>query len=409
MAAQRLPVRLFNRLGRLRSAKSFADAEEALLAQARAAAGADDFGDPGFREGLRTLLVAYDEEARLSPFGRFIARAELVGILRSRLEVVAAWKREPAVLDAPIRRPIFVLGLPRTGTTALHFLLGQDPASQVLEYWIASAPRPRPPRGSWSAEPRFVEAARGLKMSYWLDPGLRAIHDLRPDGPEECRHRLLQSFTDDTFDSNASVPSYTAWFAGRDMRPSYAWHRDVLKLVQSSAPGRRWILKYPAHLKHLHVLLETYPDACIVQTHRDPAEVLPSLCSLVTRWRGIYEDGVDVAAVARWQVEMWAERLAHAQRVRAGDDPERYCDLDFREVVEDPLRAVRRIYDHFGLELTREAERRMRAFAQANPSGRHGGHRYSAEEFGLSAGELRERFADYRAGLGAGAGSPAGP
>lgn len=382
---------------RLRPPAPFTASQDHLFAAARAAAGGlDDFGGPGFRDALRVLLRAYDEEARLTPFGRFMVERLLVGALAARLSVRAALAREPALATAPIRRPLFVLGLPRTGTTALHALLARDPANQVLEYWLGAAPGPRPPRETWARDPRFRAAAAGLRFTYFLDPGLRAIHDLEPDGPDECRHLLLQCFTDDTFDSNATIPSYTTWYAKVDMRPSYAWHRDALRVIGSTSPERRWVLKYPAHLAHLHVLLETYPDACIVQTHRDPARVLPSLCSLVTGWRAIHEGAVDRCAVARWQVEMWAGRIEHAMRVRAAHDPARFCDLDFREVSAEPLSAVRRIYDRFGFELSLDAEARMRAWVAAHPRERHGVHRYDAADFGLAPGEVAERFRVYR-------------
>ncbi len=401
----RLPVRAYNAVARLRErlgrpAPRFAASEERLLETARQATGRDDFGDPGFRAGLRVLLQAYDEEAHLTPFGRMLAEQVLLGVLKSRLATQAAWARDPAILEGEIRRPIFILGLPRTGTTALHHVLAADPANQVLEYWLAAAPGPRTPRADWERDPRFKEAARGLRLTYWLDPGLKAIHLLTPEGPEECRHLLMQSFTDDTFDSNSTLPSYTKWYAQQDMRPSYARHRDILKLVQSSGPARRWVLKYPAHMAHLHVLLETYPDACIIQAHRDPSRVLPSLCSLVTNWRGIYEEGVDVPAVARWQVEMWAARMEHAMRVREQADPARFFDFEFRELVADPVAAVRRAYDHFGFDWSEEAERSMRAWHAANPQGRHGGHHYDAAQFGLTEGEIAERFAAYRERFG---------
>jgi hypothetical protein len=405
------------RAGRLRGAgPGFAASEQALLDGARRATGLTDFGDPGFREGLGVLLRAYDEEARLTPFGAWMTRQQLAGILRARLRVVEGRRRDPACLANPIQRPVFVLGLPRTGTTALHALLASDPACQALEYWLAASPGPRPPRESWERDPRFKEAAFGLRLTYWLDPGLRAIHDLTPEGPDECRHLLGQCFRDDTFDSNATIPSYTAWYRKADMRPAYAWHRDVLRLIGSGqttslgsaslrvggpggppprGPERRWLLKYPAHLAHLETLLDTYPDACIVQTHRDPARVLPSLCSLVTNWRGIYEDGVDVQAVARWQVEMWAERLEHALAVRERCAPGRFFDLHFREIVEDPVVAARRVHAHFGLPWTDEGERAMTAWHAAHPPGRHGAHRYDAGRFGLSAGAIQERFRAY--------------
>jgi hypothetical protein len=308
---------------------------------------------------------------------------------------VAAWKRDATALEAPIRRPVFILGLPRTGTTALHHLLGRDPGNQVLEYWLAASPGPRPPREEWWRDPRFQQAERGLRLTYWLDPGLRAIHELTPEGPEECRHLLGQSFTDDTFDSNASIPSYTAWYARRDMAPSYAWHRDVLKLVQSGGLARRWVLKYPAHLAHLQVLLATYPDACIVQAHRAPAEVLPSLCSLVTNWRGIFEGEVDAEAVGRWQLELWAARMEHALAVRDAANEAQFFDLHFQELRADPIAAVHRLYAHFGFGLSDEAERRMLAWVTGSLERRRDPHRYTPAQFGIDPDEIAERFAAY--------------
>ena len=378
----------------------FAEAEQSLHEAARSGAGFADFGDESYLAGLRTLLGAYDREARLTPTGRAMVTQELIGILRNRLAVQRAFAERPAILEAEVRRPIFVLGLPRTGTTALHHLLGQDPANQVLEFWLAASPRPRPPRETWPGEPAFQEAERFLEAMYEADPSLKAIHLMTADGPEECRHLLQQTFTDDTFECNATIPSYAAWYARQDMRPSYARHRDVLKLVGSTTPERRWVLKYPAHMRHLSALLQIYPDACIVQTHRDPARVLPSLSSLITGWRGLYEDAPDARAIASWQLELWASTLEHAMAVRRAQDPARFFDLHFREVVVDPVGAVGRMYAHFGLELDEKAERKLRAWHAANPQGKHGEHRYSADEFGLTPARMAERFATYRQHFG---------
>jgi len=391
-------VRLYNGVrrvaDRVRGATPRFD-EEALLEAARRATGLDDFGEGPWREAFRVLLRAYDEESRLNPFGRMMVEQELGGVLRNRLALERAFRDEPSLRTLAVERPIFVLGLPRTGTTALHFLLGQDPARQVLEYWLAAAPGPRPPRERWRADPRFKQAARGLAITYWLDPGLRAIHDLTAEGPDECRHLFLQSFLDHTFDSNATIPGYTRFFEAQDMRAAYERHRDVLRWIGSSAPGRQWVLKYPAHMRNLATLLEVYPDACIVQTHRDPARVLPSVCSLVTGWRGIYEDWIDPVAIGGWQLDTYAGWLESAAHVRARSDPARFFDLHFRELVGDPLGAIARLYEHFGLGLSEAAERRMAEWHAANPQGRHGGHRYRAEDYGLSTGAIRERFGDY--------------
>jgi len=400
MSGQRLPVRLYNQASRLferlgRKPSGFVASEERLHAAAAKAAGATDFGDPGYLTGLRVLLEAYDRESRLNPFGRMMVWGELTGILRNRAFAEKAWRERPEIPAHEIRRPIFILGLPRTGTTALHHLLAQDPDNQVLEFWLAAAPMPRPPRGEWEANPRFKEAVQALRIMYFLDPSLKAIHLMTADGPEECRHLLGQSFTDDTFECNATIPSYSAWYARADMRASYERHRDVLKLVGSPTPARRWVLKYPAHLRHLRELLAVYPDACIVQTHRDPGRVLPSLCSLVAGWRGIYEDDPDRRAIGRWLLELWASTMESAMAVRQERDQRQFHDLHFKEIVSDPVGAVRRMYAHFGTPMSDEAERRMRSWHESNPQGKHGEHRYGAEEFGFTAGGMAERFRAY--------------
>jgi hypothetical protein len=375
--------------------QGFLDAEEAMLEAARGTTGLDDFGPGAWREHLRFLLRAYDEESHLTEMGRQMVQGEIGAALAARLACQAAWKRDPAILATGIRRPIFILGLPRTGTTALHWLLAEDPANQVLEYWLAAAPRPRPPRATWEGEPAFQAAVEVLRWTYETDPGLRAIHVMEPDGPEECRHLFVQSFLDHTFDSNATIPSYTRYFEAQDMRPAYERHRDVLKLVGSTSPERRWVLKYPAHMRELEVLLQVYPDACIVQTHRDPARVLPSVCSLVTGWRSLYEGSADARAIGRWQLELYASMIEHAMAVRAQHDPRQFYDLSFRELVEDPVAAIGRCYDAFGFRLSAETEGRMQAWHAANRQGKHGGHHYTPAEFGLSEDAIAERFARY--------------
>jgi hypothetical protein len=398
--SQRLPVRLYNhvrrRIDRLRGEVARFEPER-LLDDARRATGLDDFGEGGggWREGLDVLCRAYDEESRLNPFGRFLVGGMLAGALQNRLRLEKAFRDAPSLRDVEIERPIFILGLPRTGTTALHYLTASDPECQVLEYWLASTPGPRPPRDTWTGDARFKAAARGLRLTYWLDPTLRAIHDLRPEGPEECRHLFVQSFVDHTFDANAHVPSYTEWFDAQDMGPAYEQHRRVLQWIGSTTPKKRWVLKYPAHMRNLEALLDVYPDARFVMTHRDPVDVIPSVCSLVTGWRGIHEDELDFEAIGRWQLELYAGWVENAIRVREKIGDERFADVYFHDLVKDPVAAVRRCWDRFDLSLSDEAERRMADWVRENPQGRHGGHRYRAEDYGLTDTAIRERFARY--------------
>ncbi len=397
---QRLPDRLYNSANRLlerlgRRAARFVESEDALIEAACKAANSADLGDPGELEGFRVLLRAYDQESKLNPFGRMMVTQELTRLLKNRLTAQQSWTASPEIREIEVRRPIFVLGLPRSGTTALHALLACDPANQVLEYWLAATPAPRPPREEWARDPRFKEAVQGLRVMYFLDPSLKAIHLMSADGPEECRQLLQESFTDDTFECNATIPSYSEWYAQRDMRPSYARHRDLLRLIGSTDADRRWVLKYPAHMRHLRTVMETYPDACFVQTHRDPARVLPSLCSLITGWRGIYEDGPDPRAIGQWQLDQWSQTMRENLEIRGATDSTRFFDLHFRELVSDPIASIRRMYTHFGSELSAEAEQSMRRWHEDNPQGKHGEHRYEPEVFGLTRQVMAERFELY--------------
>lgn len=398
---QRLPIRLLNgavrAFGKLSGPPTkFVDSEDAMLAAAsKAAAGATDLGPDDFRDGLSALLQSYDEDSRLNPFGRWMVTQQITGLLRGRLEAERFRREHPEFYDGKIERPIFILGLPRTGTTALHSLVAQDPANQALEYWLAASPKPRPPREQWNKDPRFKEAAQGLGMTYWLDPGLKAIHLLTADGPEECRLLLQHTFRDDSFECNSTLPSYSDWYASCDMRPAYRRHRELLQLVGADDPIKRWVLKYPAHLRWLRELLEIYPDACIVQTHRDPARVLPSLCSLIAGWRGIYEDNPDRRAIAAWVVELWARTMEDAMAARRELGEHRFFDVSFRETIADPAAAVGRVYEHFDVDYPQETAARLREWHRANPQHKHGEHRYSAADFGLEAGAIRERFSAY--------------
>ena len=396
----KLQLRVFNAMGRLAERLGFGkggflDSADEFHSAAIAAAGCDDFGSAQYLEGYRVFLEALDREARLTPFGAMMQRRQLVAILKNRLEAQRYWSNDPAILETPVERPIFILGLPRAGTTAMHHLLGADPHNQVLEYWLAAAPRPRPPRESWAAEPDYKRAETELEGMYKLDPSLKAVHLMTADGPEECRHLLQQSFADDTFDCNVTVPSYSEWYASCDMEPVYRHHKKLVQLIGSTGGERRWLLKYPVHMGNLRTLLRIYPDACFVQTHRDPTKVVPSICSLVAGWRALSEDDFDPVALGKWQLDLWSKRLIDGIDVRREFDDGRFFDLHFREVQGDPIGAVRRMYDHFDMELTEQGEDLMRAWRSDNPPGKYGEHHYRASEYGLTDSNMREAFAPY--------------
>lgn len=356
--------------------------------------GFSDFGDDRYREGLDVLLAAYDENPYFNDLGRRVACEQAVSALAARLKSEDGWKRCPAWRETRIVRPLFVLGLPRTGTTALHKLLSQDPANQTLAHWLGANPAPRPPRASWDEHPAYREVKSQLDELYERSPGMRAIHDIRADEPDECRLLRMQSFADLTFDT-AYVPRYREWLMTVDQRVTYARYRDNLRLI-GAGDHRRWVLKCPGHLWALDALLAQFPDAIVVMTHRAPEEVLPSDCSLRYAASRSVEPRLTPETIGRDNVDRWLRVLERASDARSRANPAQFYDLDFREFTRDPLAEVQRIYRYFDLPLSDSAADAMEAWHEARPRNHHGEHRYDAKLFGLDEAAIRERFSDYR-------------
>ncbi|MFN8037558.1 MAG: sulfotransferase [Acidimicrobiia bacterium] len=377
-------------------AERFAGSEEALHEEASRATGLEDFGDPTYHGALGVLLESLDRDADLSETGRMIFRGQLVNTLANRLRSQRWLDDRPEVGAVEIRRPIVITGLVRTGSTALHYLMGQDPGLQALPYWLAAHPQPRPPRQEWEDSTGFRASAAELAFLYDNAPDLMAVHEMRADWPEECRHLLEQSFVDDRFEVAATLPTYARWYHETRHLEAYRLHRRLVQLIGSTDPERRWLLKYPVHLRQLPSLLAVYPDACIVQTHRDPCAVIASYTSFVSKIRALHENAVDVPALARELVESWAHAAEAGMAARdAHGDEGRFVDVYFDDFMADPIGSVRRIGRRVDHELSEEAERRLAAWQAEHPQGKHGRHVYDAERTGVSEAEIRDRFGAY--------------
>ena len=375
--------------------ESFVALSDALHDDARKETGLDDFGDPSYGKGLEVLLTSLDEDVNLSPLGRGIYRGQLTKILATRLRTVQRLKDRPEVLETRIRRPIVITGLVRTGSTALHYLMGQDPDLQKLEYWLAAEPQPRPPREEWEANPAFEAAVGELDFLYNTTPDLMAVHEMKADWPEECRHILAQCFTDDRYESSATLPLYNEWYHGTAHPETYLWHKNVIQLIGSTDPNRRWLLKYPVHLRQLDALFAVYPDACVIQTHRDPRTVMASYASFISKVRQMHQLDVDVAYVAREQMESWAHAATAGMRYREAHGDDQFIDVQFQDFMSDPIGSVKRIYDRFDQRLSPEGEAKLKAWHADHPQGKHGRHSYEKKDIGVSEDEILERFADY--------------
>lgn len=293
---------------------AFPEVDE-LRAMARKRSGLSDFGDDDYIAGLEVLLDAYAENPYLNDGGRRAATGVVVDALVARLESEAWWQRDTRWQTTPVSGPLFIVGLPRTGTTALHKLIASDPTAQSLEYWLGVHPQPRPPRETWEDNPSFIETKAALEATYSSRPEMRAMHDMQPDEPDECRLLRMQSFVDITFDGTTYVPRYRDWLLGADQRAVYARYEKNLRLI-ASGDERRWVLKNPGHLLALDVLLEQFPDACILHTHRAPEQIIPSVCSLrASIWR-ITHDNMPGEVIGRHNLDTFSAQIESALAVR---------------------------------------------------------------------------------------------
>jgi hypothetical protein len=368
---------------------------QALMDAAAKRTGLSDFGDEGFRTGLDVLTRSLEEEARLTFLGRVAARSRLTSLLEQRLQLVAA---RPRYDGEPVSRPVFVLGLPRTGTTVLYGMLAANPALRSPASWEVSRPFPAPT----GTDPERVRASqKDLDGFRRLAPGIDQIHPMGPDLPQECLALQAPSFSSYEFVTTFPVPSYWDWLRAQDMAPAYAFEKQFLQHLQSGGHrGEHWVLKTPCHLMWLDALLEVFPDALLVHTHRDPTTVLASVSSLMSTIRSAVSDHVDPVAIGREQLDAWTWGMQRVMAVRDRLPADRVVDVQFEDTVAHPVETVEKVYAHLGLDYTPEVAEGVRAYLAANPRDKHGTHTYTLEEFGLDHDEVSAAFAAYNERFG---------
>jgi hypothetical protein len=398
-----LPVRLLNGCGALldkspipRTPLRAVD----VIETAKRRCGLDDFGGGDFFEGLSRLIDSCQREAQLNLVGRIVLRADLIRILSSRLLIQRDRKVYPSIVRQEIREPLFIVGLPRSGTTVLHTLLASDPEHRVPFMWEVMTPSP-PTRDN--EKRRIQRAISSCNCFNWLAPTFRQVHPVGAELPQECVSLMAPTFMSDQFDAMYYVPSYRTWFFRQDLRPAYEYHRRFLQHLQVRRSARRWVLKAPTHMFALPSLLAVYPDALFVQTHRAPLDAMASVSSLITILRRVFSDAVDPLTVCREAIDYWSKTLDKFLQERSRLAEHRICDVDYVEIRRDPLAVVRRIYMHFGWSLSQKVEQRMRQALASQPEERHRLHRYDLSQFGVEEAESAARFAVYcdRFGLAA--------
>ncbi|MBW2292075.1 MAG: sulfotransferase [Deltaproteobacteria bacterium] len=372
--------------------------EPRLLVAAQKKTGLTNFGSSHFRTGLGILIESLETEAKLNQLGRIVAQRQLLDLLCGRLQLFDCWERHPEIAEEKIERPLFVLGLPRTGTTILHQLLAQDPTHRTPATWEVAMPVPAPESATYNSDARIAKVDRNQQAILRLAPSFESMHPMGARLPTECLSITAYEFCSLQFEVCANIPSYQKWYHEQKPSEAYAFHHQFLRHLQWHCPGERWILKTPAHLGALESLLAEYPDALVVQTHRDPLAIMPSISSLVYCMRCTSSDSIDGAEIGRQQVEQWSTALDHSIQTRTEmkQRSHQFLDIYFDEVLKDSVACARRIYTHFALPWSAGIEVRMQSFLSDNKRHKHGVHRYTLEMFDLSPEVIEKRFAHYR-------------
>ena len=390
-----LPVRIFNGFGallektRLPSTRMLAPD---LIESAKRRCGLNDFGEGEFFDALSRLLDSSQDEAQLNLVGKIALKTDVVETLCVRLQMERDRQLYPDIKRQEIREPLFIVGLPRSGTSVLHRLLGADPEHRAPLMWEVRSPSP-PTRDD--EKRRIQRAAQSCNFFNWLVPTFRYAHAVGAEVPQECVSLMTPTFLSDQFDAMYYVPSYRAWFFQQDLRPAYDYHRRFLQHLQFRRSARRWILKAPTHMSALPALLSVYPDALFVQTHRTPVDAMASVSSLVTILRSAFSDAVAPSVVCREAIDYWSDAMEKflPERDRLPDN--RICDIQYEEIRREPIQAVRRIYEFFGWSLSREAEQNMRVLIANQAKRQSANHRYDLSQFGASADDVLSAFAAY--------------
>jgi hypothetical protein len=351
------------------------------------------YGPWDFAEPLERLLKSYRDEAALTMLGRITVRELIVSLLDNLLRMEAERAANPEIERQRITAPVFIIGLPRTGTTHLHGLISEDPAVRAPATWEVMYPA-APHSADAIARARAQTGTR-LDWADRLAPEFMRIHPIAPDLPQECIAITAQVFMSIQFHTTHDVPSYQNWFEEAPQRLGFDFHHRFLQHLQAKAQGSRWVLKAPGHLFALEGLLERYPDARVIHTHRDPLRVMASMASHATVLRRAFSDDADPIKIARDWADRWARALDKFLAVRDRADSSQFLDVNFESIESDPLGTVERVYEFLGWPLTDAARAAMQRFLAANPKNKHGVHSYTLEQFGLSRTAEALRFRDY--------------
>jgi hypothetical protein len=364
-------------------------AHDDLLDAARRQTALDDFGDHSFREGLEILVRSFRDEARLNELGEMVVFGRIVGHLSQRLQIEEWYRRHPEIDEVPIDAPLVQLGLPRTGSTALGFLLSKDPNVRFLRLWESGEPAP-PPATVEGPDPRVERAAQMLAAGGGSEHVPSAV-----DGPMEDLELLALDFKTQMFHAFGRIPTYATWVTDTDMTSAYDYERRVLKLLQWREPSRPWRLRTPAHILWLDALDRVFPDARFVMTHRDPTDVLLSVCDVYADIGSMFTDDQDRAWIGEVNAWQWRVGIERTMAFRDAGADDRFYDIDFRAMQADPIGEVRGLYEWLGSPVTDGFASAMSAWWEKNSANREVAKHSDPSVYGLDLDAIRPTFGAY--------------
>lgn len=368
---------------------------ELILQQAQQASGTSStLLDEHTLEGLEMFVSSANREADLSPDGDKRLAGLIIAALTNRLRVEEYLLQHPDILEQPIEKPMFVFGFPRTGTTLTINLLNEDPARRCFLRWEAFQSVPPPKRGEFRNDPRYIAEQAKIDAALQQSTESAAVHHEDADSPTECQLSMAQTMCSQVYEALVHVPRYRQWFLNTSYLPSFRYHKKLLQLLQSEAPGR-WTLKNPWHPLFLNDLHTVYPDAQLVMNHRDPVAMVGSACSMINRVRTPFTKHVNKKVIAETLLDTFDVMLKRTLDYKAQHGDESIYDIHYDKLMENPIGEIKKLYERFEEPFSAQAEQAMAAFLARNPQGRFGNHRYQLEDYGLSEAQIRERFSDY--------------
>ena len=374
--------------------------EQSLLEEASRSTGLSDFGDGSWRTHLRVLLRAIEDEGNLNLLGRLLTRADFLMYLRARLQIVDWYRRHPEIDDEQIRQPVFIVGLPRSGTTILHETLGEDPQFRMVKKWEALFPCPPPEEATYLSDERIQRAHDFITIQDRIAPEWQSMHAVGGELPVECIEFTTACFLSEMFTASFNVPSYQKHLYSQDIAEMYRWHHKVLKLLQWRFKRPHWLMKGCNHEPYIPQLLAEYPDARIIFTHRDPIKSVSSVVSVQGTIFRFRTDSTFSDSYENWlRLDMVAAMLEkRIGWIEDGTLPKgQFANLRFSEFSDRPIDALKQLYDDLGLTWTGTAQSKIAAYLARKPKGVFGAHRYATGDQRAVRSEraLFKRYQDY--------------